>query len=75
MDGSRTHRGLHNSPPPILKTGEPTGTHPSPYVRIIEPVQFVKEFHVVYKQGANMCCDLVKNKRIIPLVQEKFFIL
>jgi len=26
MDGSRTHRGLHNNPPPILKTGKPTGT-------------------------------------------------
>ena len=30
MDGSRTHRGPLNGPPPVLKTGEPTGTQPLP---------------------------------------------
>ncbi len=30
MDGSRTHRGPLNGPPPVLKTGEPTGTQPPP---------------------------------------------
>jgi len=37
MDGSRTHRGPHGDPPPILKTGEPTGTHPFPRLRIPQP--------------------------------------
>jgi len=26
MDGSRTHRGPQRDPPPVLKTGRPTGT-------------------------------------------------
>lgn len=30
MDGSRTHRGPLSGPPPVLKTGEPTGTQPPP---------------------------------------------
>ena len=34
MDGSRTHRGPLDDPPPVLKTGEPTGTHPLPLIRI-----------------------------------------
>ena len=33
MDGSRTHRGSQNDPPPVLKTGEPTGTQPPPEAR------------------------------------------
>jgi len=34
MDGGRTHRGL-SSPPPVLKTGKPTGTYPLPWLRIL----------------------------------------
>ena len=30
MDGGRTHRGPQRDPPPVLKTGEPTGTQPLP---------------------------------------------
>ena len=30
MDGSRTHHGPQRDPPPVLKTGEPTGTQPLP---------------------------------------------
>src|SRR3989304_3768517 len=30
VDGSRTHRGPLSGPPPVLKTGEPTGTQPPP---------------------------------------------
>src|SRR5690554_6730930 len=30
VDGSRTHRGPQRDPPPVLKTGEPTGTQPPP---------------------------------------------
>jgi len=30
MDGSRTHRGPQSDPPPVLKTGKPTGTLPLP---------------------------------------------
>ncbi len=30
VDGSRTHRGPQNDPPPVLKTEEPTGTQPPP---------------------------------------------
>ena len=33
MDGSRTHRGSASDPPPVLKTGEPTGTQPPPTKR------------------------------------------
>ena len=38
MDGSRTHRGPLNGPPPVLKTEEPTGTQPPPTIpRIPHP--------------------------------------
>ena len=37
MDGSRTHRGPLCDPPPVLKTGEPTGTQPPPRVRDSTP--------------------------------------
>jgi hypothetical protein len=30
VDGGRTHRGPQRDPPPVLKTGEPTGTQPLP---------------------------------------------
>src|SRR5512141_1024579 len=30
MDGCRTHRGPQRDPPPVLKTGKPTGTYPLP---------------------------------------------
>lgn len=30
VDGSRTHRGPFNDPPPVLKTEEPTGAQPPP---------------------------------------------
>ena len=32
MDRSRTHRGPLCDPPPVLKTEEPTGTQPPPYL-------------------------------------------
>ncbi len=37
MDGSRTHRGPQRDPPPVLKTGEPTGTQPLPGLLIRLP--------------------------------------
>ena len=43
MDGSRTHRGSHYDPPPILKTGRPTGTYPLPPIRIIEGLSPVNQ--------------------------------
>ena len=30
VNGGRTHRGPQRDPPPVLKTGEPTGTQPLP---------------------------------------------
>ncbi len=30
VDGGRTHRSPQRDPPPVLKTGEPTGTQPLP---------------------------------------------
>jgi hypothetical protein len=42
MDGSRTHRGPHNDPPPVLKTGEPTGTQPLPGTSIPYPGSICK---------------------------------
>jgi hypothetical protein len=30
VDGGRTHCGPQRDPPPVLKTGEPTGTQPLP---------------------------------------------
>ena len=45
MDGSRTHRGPLNGPPPVLKTGEPTGTQPPPTIpRIPHPIMSDKVF-------------------------------
>jgi hypothetical protein len=34
VDGSRTHRGRLSHPPPVLKTGAPTGTQPLPLMMI-----------------------------------------
>lgn len=42
MDGSRTHRGPQRGPPPVLKTGEPTGTLPLPPLSILQRNVFVK---------------------------------
>ena len=47
VDGGRTHRGPQRDPPPVLKTGEPTGTQPLPTAkdtagRIIWQVNKVK---------------------------------
>ena len=43
MDGSRTHRGPQRDPPPVLKTGKPTGTSPLPLIRIPYEKEFSKE--------------------------------
>ncbi|KAA3646124.1 MAG: hypothetical protein DWQ07_07815 [Chloroflexi bacterium] len=47
VHGSRTHRGPQRDPPPILKTGEPTGTHPLPQASI-------PQAKGLGKQGASM---------------------
>ena len=41
MDGGRTHRGPQRDPPPVLKTGEPTGTQPLPIRRKDTPSEGV----------------------------------
>gem|GEM_PF-1265896 len=33
MEGSRTQLGSPGDPAPVLKTGEPTGTHPLPRIK------------------------------------------
>src|SRR3989304_5676766 len=43
MDGSRTHHGPQRGPPPVLKTGEPTGTQPLPRISILQAQLFVNE--------------------------------
>ena len=45
MDGCRTHSGPQRDPPPVLKTGEPTGTQPLPELRIPYPSAFGKSVH------------------------------
>jgi hypothetical protein len=44
MDGSRTHRGPHRDPLPILKTGGPTGIQPFPRLRIPHQKGICKPF-------------------------------
>ena len=43
MDGSRTHRSSQRDPPPVLKTGEPTGTQPLPKLSILHGIGFVND--------------------------------
>ena len=42
MDGSRTHLGSPSDPAPVLKTGEPTGTHPLPRIKHTKEVGVVQ---------------------------------
>jgi S-adenosylmethionine hydrolase len=41
VNGGRTHRGPQRDPPPVLKTGEPTGTQPLPIGRKDTPSEGV----------------------------------
>jgi len=45
-DGSRTHRGPQRDPPPVLKTGEPTGAQPPPFINIPFTPARVNELHL-----------------------------
>jgi len=49
MDGCRTHRGPQRDPPPVLKTGKPTGTSPLPALSILYANEFSKE--KIYKMN------------------------
>lgn len=62
MDGSRTHRSSQRDPPPVLKTGEPTGTQPLPSLSILHGFGFVNDDDMMMVSQPVVKCFAFSNK-------------
>ena len=67
MDGCRTHRGPQGGPPPILKTGKPTGAYPLPGLSIPHRKWLVN------RSSQCLFWDFEKREKLLAQINETFY--